>query len=86
MRKSNGAYKIDIFDIVLIAGAYGSQGITIPGASWFLGCDVAPQAEVIDIFDVVTAAAHYGREWEPRSLAQTSGNITPFFLMQGKSY
>jgi len=59
----NGSYKIDIYDIVIAAGAYGSQGTGVPDRNWFPSADVAPNGGVIDIFDIVTIASKYGREW-----------------------
>lgn len=61
--KSNGCYKVDIFDVVLAAGAYGSQGSGIPSTNWFPGADLAPVECKIDIFDIVTITGQYGREW-----------------------
>ena len=63
-RKPNGACKVDIFDLVLAAGAYGSQGTAVPSAKWFAGADVAPPAGKIDIFDMVTIASQYGQEYD----------------------
>ncbi|HUV98134.1 MAG TPA: hypothetical protein VMW14_01365, partial [Candidatus Paceibacterota bacterium] len=64
-RKSNGANKVDIFDIVKAAVAYGSQGTGVPDPNWFPGADVAPAGGVINIFDIVTIAHQYGLEWDP---------------------
>ena len=64
VRKPNGACKIDIFDVVLAAGAYGSQGTGIPSSHWFPGADLAPEAGKVDIFDLVTVCGQYGREWD----------------------
>jgi ABC-type transport system substrate-binding protein len=59
----NGYFEINIFDIVLAAVAYGTQGHGIPDPKWFPGADVAPRECEIDIFDIVTIAAQYGNRW-----------------------
>jgi len=59
----NGSYKIDIYDIVIAAGAYGSQGTGVPDRNWFPGADVAPSGGQVDIYDIVTIAGKYGEEW-----------------------
>ncbi|MCK4477989.1 hypothetical protein KAU88_05635 [Candidatus Bathyarchaeota archaeon] len=59
----NGSYKIDIYDIVIAAGAYGSQGTGVPDKKWFPGADLSPSGGKVDIFDIVTMASKYGREW-----------------------
>jgi outer membrane protein assembly factor BamB len=64
VRKPNGAHRIDIFDVVKAAGAYGSQGIGVPSTNWCPGADVAPEAGKIDIFDIVTITSKYGEEWD----------------------
>ena len=64
IRKPNGCFKVDIFDIVTAATAYGSQGSGIPNSSWFPGADLAPPSGVIDIFDIVTVTSKYGREFD----------------------
>ena len=64
IKKGNGCYKIDIFDIVRGVNAYGSQGISIPDAHWFPGADLAYPGGQIDIFDIVTIATKYGTEWD----------------------
>jgi len=64
IKKTNGCYKIDIFDIVRGINAYGSQGISVPDANWFPGADLAYPAGQIDIFDIVTIVGGYGREWD----------------------
>ena len=63
-RKSNGCYKIDIFDIVFAASAYGSQGGGIPDSKWLPGADLVPDCCRVDIFDVVTVTGKYGQEWD----------------------
>lgn len=64
MRKPSGAYKIDIFDIVMAVSAYGSDGIGIPSSGWFPGADLAPPSSTVDIFDIVTIIAKYSREFD----------------------
>lgn len=64
VRKPNGAYKIDIFDIVVAVSAYGSDGTGVPSSDWFPGADLAPPAGTVDIFDIVTIIAKYGREFD----------------------
>lgn len=54
-------FDVDIFDIVRIAGVYGSE----EGDSEFLPeCDIDRDGDV-DIFDVVRAAGNYGHSLEP---------------------
>ena len=65
VKKPSGNYKIDIFDLVFVAGAYGSQGTGIPSGHWFPGADLAPAGGKVDIFDIVTAASRYGQEFDP---------------------
>jgi hypothetical protein len=48
---------VDIFDIVLASGAYGSQAGDL---DYNPEADVAPRYGIIDIFDMVTVASHYG--------------------------
>ena len=64
VKKTNGCYKIDIFDVVIAASAYGSQGETIPSSNWFAGADLAPAGAKIDIFDIVTITGKYGTEFD----------------------
>jgi hypothetical protein len=64
VRKSTGGFKIDIYDVVLAAGAYGSQGTGVPDPHWLPGADVAPPGGVIDIYDIVTITGKYGREFD----------------------
>jgi len=58
--EDGGCYEVTIFDVVMAAGAYGSQGIAVPDDNWFPGADLAPPGGVIDIFDIVTIASAYG--------------------------
>jgi len=64
LKKSNGCYKVDIFDVVMAVSAYGSQGISVPDANWFPGVDLAYPRGQIDIFDIVTITSKYGTEWD----------------------
>jgi hypothetical protein len=61
VRKPNGAYKIDIYDLALAAGAFASQGTGFPSKNWFPGADLAPNGGVIDIYDEVTVT---GINWD----------------------
>ncbi len=55
----NGDRQVDIFDIVLMAGGYG----TSEGQPKFnANCDIDGDAD-IDIFDIVIAAGNYGKTW-----------------------
>jgi ABC-type transport system substrate-binding protein len=65
VKKPSGNYKVDIFDVVLVAGAYGSQGTGIPSSNWFPGADLAPNGGVVDVFDLVTVVSQYNREFDP---------------------
>lgn len=49
---------VDIYDIVLVAAAYGS---TPEDPNWNPRADVAPPWRIIDISDIVTVASHYGK-------------------------
>jgi hypothetical protein len=59
----DGAYKIDIFDVVMAAGAYGSSGSTGTDAAYISGADLAPAGCTIDIFDIVTITGDYDASW-----------------------
>jgi hypothetical protein len=65
VKKPSGNYKIDIFDVVLVAGAYGSQGLLYPSPNWFPGADLAPPVGIIDIFDLVTVTGNWDKEFDP---------------------
>ncbi len=52
--------KVDIYDIVLAAGAYGS---TPSDPNWNPHCDIAEPYRIIDIFDIVMIAGNYGKSW-----------------------
>jgi hypothetical protein len=64
IKKSSGCYKIDIYDVVIAASAYGSQGEYYPDDDWFAGADLAPAGIKIDIFDIVTITGKYGTEFD----------------------
>ncbi|MCK4477430.1 hypothetical protein KAU88_02740 [Candidatus Bathyarchaeota archaeon] len=55
--------KIDIYDVVMQANAYGSQGTSMPDRKWFSGADVAPSGGNVDIFDIVCTSGPYGYTW-----------------------
>jgi hypothetical protein len=60
VRKPDGCYRVDIFDVVMAASAYGSQGSGVPDDNWFAGADLAPECCKVDIFDIVTITSVYG--------------------------
>jgi len=64
VKKPAGCYKIDIFDVVLAATAYGSQGSGVPDPNWWPGADLAPGEPKVDIFDIVTITGKYGEEFD----------------------
>jgi len=64
LKKGTGCYKIDIYDVVIAASAYGSQAEYIPDGHWFAGADLAPSGGKIDIFDIVTITGKYGTEYD----------------------
>jgi hypothetical protein len=55
----DGDRKVDIFDIVRMAGVYG---IRRPDPRYNPNCDVDGDGD-IDIFDIVAAAGNYGKSW-----------------------
>lgn len=55
----DGDLDVDIFDIVRIARAYGSE---YPDTNYNRCCDLDLDGD-IDIFDIVAAATHYGDSW-----------------------
>jgi len=62
----SGYYKIDIYDIVMAIGEYGSDGTGIPDSAmehrrWFPGADFAPPGGKINIYDVVSMVSQYGQ-------------------------
>jgi hypothetical protein len=64
VRKSNDCYKVDIFDVVIVASAYGSTGGALLDSNWFPGADLVPECCKVDIFDVVTVTGKYGLDWD----------------------
>jgi len=66
IKKPNGCYKIDIFDVVKATRAYGSWAQFIPDKDpyFFAGADLAPTGGKVDIFDIVTITGKYGTEWD----------------------
>ncbi len=60
-KPQSGYYKVDMFDVVIVTGADGSQGTGVPSENWFPGADVAPPSGLIDIFDIVTVSGAYGQ-------------------------
>jgi parallel beta-helix repeat protein len=57
----NHDFKVDIFDVVLAAGSYGS---TPSDPHWNPHCDIAEPFGTIDIFDIVRIATSYGEEYD----------------------
>jgi parallel beta-helix repeat protein len=55
----DGDRDVDVFDIVRIAGTYGSE---YPDTKYNRLCDVDLDGD-IDLFDVVKAAVNYGKHW-----------------------
>jgi hypothetical protein len=51
---------VDIFDVVLIAGSYGSRS---GDPEWLAVADIAPEWNHIDIYDLVTCTRLYGKTW-----------------------
>jgi parallel beta-helix repeat protein len=56
----NGNGKVDIYDVVMAADAYGNR-LGEPG--WNSLADLAPQWGVINIYDIVTIMYHYGETY-----------------------
>ena len=57
----NHDLKVDIYDVVLVCGAYGSKP---EDDNWNPHCDIAKPYNTINIYDVVTACANYGKQFE----------------------
>ena len=62
----SGYYKVDIYDIVMAIGEYGSDGTGIPDSAtehrrWFPGADFAPPGGKINIYDIVSMVGQYGQ-------------------------
>jgi hypothetical protein len=61
----HGGYMVNIFDLALASGAFGSQGTGVPSSNWFAGADLAPNGGVIDIYDEVTVTGiHWNEEYD----------------------
>ena len=58
----NQDLKVDIFDVVMFAGCYGS---TVMDSDWDFLFDIAEPYGKIEIFDIVKAAANYGKKSTP---------------------
>ncbi|MEM3699760.1 MAG: ABC transporter substrate-binding protein [Candidatus Bathyarchaeia archaeon] len=64
-----GYFQINIYDVVVATGAYGTQGRYTPDPAFTVSADLAPSADglggKIDIYDVVTITGSYGTKfWE----------------------
>jgi len=56
----DGDSDVDIYDVVIMCNAYGSQ----PGyQNWNIAVDIAPPIDTVDIYDIVALVAEYGKEW-----------------------
>lgn len=64
LRGFDGAYSIDIFDLVRAAQAFGTEGIGEPDVRWLPGADLAFEGGVVNIFDIVTMAVRFGERWD----------------------
>ncbi|UCG37497.1 MAG: hypothetical protein JSV64_04300 [Candidatus Bathyarchaeota archaeon] len=69
IRKPSGEYEVDIFDIIDVAGAFGSQGKGIPDANWLAGADLFPPGGIIDDFDVAVVHVAMGTPMENHDVA-----------------
>jgi hypothetical protein len=58
----NYDFKVDIYDLVTTANAYGS---TLADPNWNPHCDIAEPYGIINIFDLVMIATSYGEEYAP---------------------
>ena len=57
----NHDLEVDIYDIVLACGAYGS---TISDPNWNCHCDITEPYGVVDIYDIVVMCNEYGKEYD----------------------
>jgi len=57
----NHDLKVDIYDVVLCCGAYGS---TPSDADWNPHCDIANPYTIIDIYDIIILCNEYGEKLE----------------------
>ncbi len=58
-----GYYDVDIYDVVLAAGAYGASATGVPSPKYIAGADLAPVGGLINIYDIVTLTGQYGVRW-----------------------
>ncbi len=58
----NHDFEVDIFDIVEVAGSYGSEPFD---PKWNPRCDIAEPYGIIDMFDIVMITGSYGEEYNP---------------------
>ncbi len=58
-----GYFDVDIYDVVLAAGAYGASATGVPSPKYIAGADLAPVGGLINIYDVVTLTGQYGVQW-----------------------
>ena len=56
----NYDFKVDIYDAVLICGAYTAKP---SDPNWDRRCDIAEPYGVVDIYDIVLVCGHYGEEY-----------------------
>jgi len=56
----NGDRTVDIFDVVIVAAAFGS---TPSDPNWDVRADLKPELGLIDIFDFMIVAANFGESW-----------------------
>ncbi len=59
----SGYFKVDIYDVVMAAQAYGSSATGEPDEKWLAAADIAPPGGTINIYDIVTMAGNYGKQW-----------------------
>lgn len=63
----NGDGVVDIYDVVIVGNAYGSQrGLGDPwppGNDWDSQADPKPQYGLVDIFDLTSVSTHYGKNY-----------------------
>jgi hypothetical protein len=59
----SGYYDVDIYDVVLAAGAYGSTATGVPSPKYISAADLAPVGGTINIYDIVTITGVYGDTW-----------------------
>jgi len=69
VRKPNGSFQVDSYDMIIFASAYGSNGTGVPDPNWFPGADVAPGVdgvggEIDGLYDQLTISWDWGSEWD----------------------